>query len=88
MTDVLCKFCNSGKTMKYGIRHTLKYGDSQMYRCVDCKKRFTLSNDDKYNRMRLIIFDLHIKGMSKKNISDHMQKFYDADINLINKNMR
>ena len=36
----LCKYCDSGKIKKAGIRNT-KNGKNQRYACLDCKRRFT-----------------------------------------------
>ncbi len=36
----LCKFCDSGKIIKKGIKKN-KSGNLQIFKCKDCKKRFT-----------------------------------------------
>lgn len=38
----LCKYCDSGKIKKDGMRKTKK-GTVQRYACLDCKKRFTVN---------------------------------------------
>lgn len=53
----LCKFCDSGKIIKKGIKKN-KSGNLQIFKCKDCKKRFTTNfgferkqNDECHHRI-------------------------------------
>lgn len=68
----LCKFCDSGKIKKDGMRQTRK-GKVQRFKCLDCKKRFTTNfgfekkkNDDSVITGAL---EMYFSGMSVRDIS-------------------
>ena len=69
----VCKFCDSGRLIKKGIRKNKK-GDSQQYKCLDCKKRFTLNLG--FEKMRydstLVTraLQMYFSGMSVRDIAD------------------
>ena len=45
----LCKYCDSGKIIKKGTRKN-KSGNIQIFKCLDCKKRF--SSNFRFEKMR------------------------------------
>ena len=68
-----CKFCSSGRLIKKGIRKTKK-GNVQIFKCKDCKKRFTTNFG--FEKMRydstLITraLQMYFSGMSVRDIAD------------------
>ena len=68
----LCKFCDSGKIRKDGMRQT-KSGKIQRFKCLDCKKRFTTNFgfEKKQNGDNIITgsLEMYFSGMSVRNIS-------------------
>ena len=73
----LCKFCDSGRLKKDGIRKNRK-GDAQQYKCLDCKKRFTMNPG--FERMRskdAVItraLQMYYSGMSVRDIADCLEQ--------------
>ncbi len=72
----LCKYCDSGKIIKKGVRKNTK-GTVQIFKCLDCHKRF--SSNFGFEKMR---YDYHIitgalqmfyAGMSTRDISNHYE---------------
>ena len=69
----ICKYCDSGNLKKDGIRQTKK-GNTQRFKCVDCKKRFTTNFG--FERMRsndVVItraLQMYYTGMSVRDIAD------------------
>jgi transposase-like protein len=70
----LCKYCDSGRITKKGIRKN-KNGNIQIFRCLDCKKRF--SENIGFEKMRYdenIItgaLQMYYSGMSTRDIATH-----------------
>ena len=68
----LCKYCDSGKIKKDGMRQTKK-GNVQRFKCLDCKKRFTANfGFEKKQNDDLIItssLEMYFSGMSVRDIS-------------------
>ncbi len=73
----LCKYCDSGRLIKKGIKKNKK-GNTQQYKCQDCKKRFTLNLG--FEKMRydstLITraLQLYFAGMSVRDIADAFEQ--------------
>ena len=69
----LCKFCDSGRLKKDGIRKNKK-GDSQQYKCLDCKKRFVLNLGFEKMRYDSVLItralQMYFSGMSVRDIAD------------------
>ncbi len=69
----LCKYCDSGKIIKKGMRKTKK-GDVQIFKCKDCKKRFTANFGFEKMRYDSIIItralQMYYSGMSVRDIAD------------------
>ena len=61
----LCKFCDSGNITKKGFRNT-KTGRIQMFKCLDCQKRFT-SN-----------FGFERKHFNPQTITQAIQMYYQG----------
>ena len=72
----LCKFCDSGRIVKHGIRKNKK-GDIQQYHCKDCDKRFTANFGFEYKQFDdEIITDsiqMYYTGMSVRDIANHYE---------------
>ena len=72
----LCKFCDSGRLKKSGMRKTTK-GTVQRYACLDCKKRFTANFG--FERMRYDprtitqAIQMYYQGMSVRDIADNFE---------------
>ena len=66
-----CKFCDSGKIKKWGIRETKK-GKVQTFKCLDCKKRFTANfgfEKMRYNSRTITqALQMYYQGMSVRDI--------------------
>lgn len=69
----LCKYCDSGKLIKRGIRKN-KSGNLQRYQCLDCKKRFTANFGFEKMRYESVIItrslQMYYSGMSVRKIAD------------------
>jgi len=69
----LCKFCDSGRLKKDGIRKNKK-GDVQQYKCLDCKKRFILNlGFEKMKSKDVLItraLQMYYSGMSVRDVAD------------------
>ncbi len=74
--QVSCKYCDSGKIRKDGMRDTKK-GKIQRFKCLDCKKRFTAHFG--FDRMRhdprtiTQALQMYYHGMSVRDISDNFE---------------
>jgi transposase-like protein len=72
----LCKYCDSGKITKKGIRKN-KDGKIQIFKCLDCKKRF--SENIGFEKMRYnenVItgaLQMYYSGMSVRDIEIHYE---------------
>ena len=69
----LCRFCDSGRLIKRGIRKN-KGGNIQRYQCLDCKKRFTANFGFEKMRSKDVIItralQMYYAGMSVRDIAD------------------
>ena len=69
----LCKFCDSGRLKKDGIRKNRK-GDTQQYKCLDCNKRFTLNLGFEKMRSKDALItralQMYYSGMSSRDVAD------------------
>jgi len=69
----LCKYCDSGKIIKKGMRKT-KSGNVQIFKCKDCKKRFTANfgfEKMRYNGTIITrALQMYYSGMSVRDIAD------------------
>lgn len=63
----LCKYCDSGRLKKTGMRKTKK-GNVQRYACLDCKKRFTANfgfEKMRYDSVLITrVLQMYFSGMS------------------------
>ncbi len=72
----LCKYCDSGKIIKKGTRKN-KLGNIQVFKCLDCKKRF--SSNFGFGRMRhdyttiTGALQMYYSGMSVRDIENHYE---------------
>jgi putative transposase len=73
--DIICKYCQSDNVRKYG-----KYGDTQLYYCNDCHRKFA-ANDALFhmktpaNQVSSAL-DMYYKGLSIDEIREHLQSEY------------
>ena len=69
----VCKFCDSGRLKKDGIRKNKK-GDTQQYKCLDCNKRFTLNLGFEKMRSNDVLItramQMYYSGMSSRDVAD------------------
>ena len=69
----LCKYCDSGRLKKDGIRENKK-GKVQRFKCLDCKKRFTTNFGFEKMRYSDTVITralmMYYKGMSVRDIAD------------------
>ena len=69
----LCKYCDSGRLKKAGMRKTKK-GNIQRYACLDCKKRFTANFGFEKMRYEPVLItralQMYYSGMSVRDIAD------------------
>ena len=72
----LCKYCDSGRLKKAGMRKN-KTGNIQRYACLDCKKRFiTNFGFEKTRTDENVIagaLQMYYSGMSVRDISNHCE---------------
>lgn len=72
----VCKFCDSGNVVKAGMKKT-KNKERQMFKCADCKKRFTadVGFEGKHFEPKLITRAVrtYCKGMSVRDIADEFE---------------
>ena len=75
-----CPNCSSKKIIKRGIFQTESHGKRQRYFCKSCNKKFI--EKDNFYRMRnnpqkiTLCLDLFYKGVSTRQIQQHLQAFY------------
>ena len=69
----LCKFCDSANIVKAGLKKNKK-STMQMFKCQDCKKRFTANFGFEKMRSKDVIItralELYFTGMSVRDIAD------------------
>lgn len=76
---VCCKFCGSEKYIRYG-----KKGGKQFYKCKDCNRGFV--NNLYFEGLKgnpnviCVTLDLYFKGISLRNIADHLKQFYNLKV--------
>ncbi|MBS3100792.1 DDE-type integrase/transposase/recombinase [Candidatus Woesearchaeota archaeon] len=82
-----CSYCKSDKVIKWGKRYG-KDRVKQIYKCNGCQRFFIEEKDFqklKGNaRITTLMLDLYFKGISLRKISDHLNQFYDLEINASN----
>jgi putative transposase len=82
-----CPYCNNSETVKTGKRYC-KDGIKQRYFCGKCNKKFVEEKD--FQKMRggakvtTLMLDLYFKGISLRKISDHLNQFYNINLNASN----
>ena len=72
----LCKYCDSGRIRKDGMRETKK-GRIQRFKCQDCKKRFTANfgfEKKQFDENTITgALQMYYSGMSVRDISNHYE---------------
>jgi len=83
ITQPICRYCKSSNCKKDGIRKT-KYEKRQIYRCHDCKRRFTNNHgfEGKHFSYKTITESLNafFSGMSCRNVSQHIEMFHKIPV--------
>jgi transposase-like protein len=79
MFETECPHCGSKESTMKGFRYN-KTGAVRLRKCKQCKKRFTdgLMVESKGNNttLKLVAFDLHVKGLSIRDIRNHIWQIY------------
>ena len=69
----LCKFCDSGRIIKKGFKKNM-YGDVQLFKCKDCKRKFTSNFGFEKMRYESVIItralQMYYSKMSVRRIAD------------------
>jgi transposase-like protein len=79
-----CIYCSSPNLVKRGYRKN-KNGGIQRFACKDCHRRFVL-RENGFRKMEhkpeivTLTLDLYFKGLSLRDISDHLKQFYDLEV--------
>ena len=72
----LCKFCDSGNITKKGTRKN-KSGSVQIYKCLECQKRFTVNFGFEKTRVAESTItgamQMYFSGMSVRDIANHYE---------------
>ena len=72
----LCRYCDSGKLKKDGMRQTKK-GSVQRFKCLDCKKRFTANSGfekKQFDESTITgALQMYYSGMSVRDIANHYE---------------
>ena len=83
-----CPYCNCEETIGWNKRQTMNGAVKQRYRCKGCKRTFIEEKDfQRYKgngKITTAILDLFFKGLSLRQISDHLKQFYDLSLNASN----
>ena len=75
---IKCRFCKSTKTIKKGLRKTINRGKIQVYKCLECNRKFT--NDEGFYRMRnseekiTAGIDLYFSNLSSRKVRNHFRR--------------
>jgi transposase-like protein/DNA-directed RNA polymerase subunit M/transcription elongation factor TFIIS len=77
-----CPYCGSDETILKGFRYN-KTGATRLRECKKCHKRFKdgliAESKGANNALGLIAFDLYLKGMSLRNIRNHLWQVFCID---------
>ena len=72
----VCKFCDSGRIRKHGVRENKK-GMIQRFKCLDCQKRFTTNYGFEKRQLDESTItgamQMYYSGMSVRGIADHYE---------------
>ena len=78
-----CPYCKGTNIVKYGRRKT-RYKLKQLYKCNACGRKFIEEKDfEKYKggkEVTIIICDLHRRGLSLRDISSHLKRCYNIEL--------
>ncbi len=75
---IKCVHCGKNNSIKKGFRKTQHRGKIQVYRCLECKRKFT--NDDGFYRMRnserkiTSGIDLYFSNLSSRKVRNHFRR--------------
>jgi len=78
-----CYYCGNSDVVKTGKRKN-KNSIKQVYRCNGCRRKFIAEKD--FERMKgnakttTLILDLFFKGLSLRQIEDHLKQFYNISL--------
>jgi putative transposase len=80
----VCRLCGSTNVVKQGIRKN-KNREVQRFKCKDCNHKFTICENG-FRKMEYkpeivtLALDLYFKGLSYRDIVDHLKQFYKIKI--------
>lgn len=84
MKKTECRHCNSNKIIKYGNRINKRKGKTQIYKCKECCRKFTLNEGFLYTEHKgeiiIVALDLYAKNVSLRGVQDHIKQIYGTDI--------
>ncbi len=78
---IKCVHCGKSNYIKKGFRKTENRGKIQVYRCLECGKKFT--NDDGFYRMRnseakiTSAIDLYFSNLSSRKVRNHFRRHWN-----------
>ena len=81
---VICIFCKSKNTVKWGKRKTKDRGIIQTHKCLKCGKRFTVDNG--FYRMRnseskiTMSIDMYLSNLSSRKMRNQLQRHFNHKI--------
>lgn len=82
MEEEKCPYCESNRMIKRGLRRN-QYTLKQRYSCKDCEKRFVIDQFKRFKgdgKIITLVMDLYFKGLSLRQIKDHLHQFHDMNI--------
>ena len=77
---IKCVHCGKTNFIKKGLRKTENRGKIQVYRCLECGKKFT--NNDGFYRMRnseakiTSAIDLYFSNLSSRKVRNHFRRHW------------
>ncbi len=78
---IKCVHCGKSNYIKKGFRKTENRGKIQVYRCLDCNRKFT--NDEGFYRMRnseakiTSAIDLYFSNLSSRKVRNHFRRHWE-----------
>ena len=81
MGKIKCIHCGKSNYIKKGFRKTENRGKIQVYKCLDCNRKFT--NDEGFYRMRnseakiTSAIDLYFSNLSSRKVRNHFRRHWE-----------
>lgn len=81
---MICKYCQSSSTVKYGVRETADSREIQLYYCKDCERKFTpldtLPKMQTPKQQVASALSMYYGGMPLDSIQRHIKQEYKNDV--------